>query len=798
MTLDNLELFLPSFLKLFPPETVHIHGGSSFVGELLPVFDAAEEIILTNHQIPKNNTLDDNITVLKHAVFSNAEKEAMFYHLSLESMSGLVSAQQLSVFWKNIKNKREELVQTMTLEGFYSDFSEDIEGLVNWFCLDGFQAYEILQGAGDEIDNYQGIILRVLVQEDIAPASLECSASKIDHFLNGYSFIRIANFEARHPAFEYFLYIRDLKQDLDRMDELLTINQEKCDNLTSEKSALEIENVKSAQKILQLQSAIADVKEVSKQSKVLSEIVSKTQKEFDKKLEVSLTLLKQNSERGIANSRSIEKITNLELLLSEIKELSSNTNALGEAASITQVKFSEKFEASLAIVKENRQQTFEGIAKLEQLLSELKEASSASKVQGKAVSLTQTELSEKFQLALNLLKENNQQKSNQEEALEFLKTEFSKISDMSELLKDIRFHNFLRGHSDKDLIANIWTHMGEASYGSHKFEQASEYFQLALDAGGEKAWCKHGMAESMARHNVQADKFWYVPEQKSRIDEFGRWDAVVRLYRQALSLDPNIGRSFSERFPPKALAMSDNPIENPIYIVGCGHSGTSILLRIIGNHKNIWPVKKESAFFLKPDTHLSALLKEWDENCVGDSRARWVEKTPPHIFQIPRLLASRPNAKILLITRDGRDVVASLKHRKGYESIDDRIDRWLYDNMAGLPFWDHERVHILTYENLVSKSEETLKKVFNFLGEEYDEGVLDFHQSKENWYTDELRKPKSIQNNQDHNHLRNWQVNQPLFDGRGAWKKSMTKNELKTFETRCADLMAKLGYGLGN
>ena len=114
--------------------------------------------------------------------------------------------------------------------------------------------------------------------------------------------------------------------------------------------------------------------------------------------------------------------------------------------------------------------------------------------------------------------------------------------------------------------------------------------------------------------------------------------------------------------------------------------------------------------------------------------------------------------------------------------------------MAARPYWDHPRLHLVKYEDLVSDSENTLKGVCEFLDLPYDSEMLSFHEQKENWYTEEMVRPKSIKSNEDHNNLRNWQVNQPIFDGRGRWEKEMNKAELRAFDKSCSWLMSELGY----
>jgi hypothetical protein len=168
-------------------------------------------------------------------------------------------------------------------------------------------------------------------------------------------------------------------------------------------------------------------------------------------------------------------------------------------------------------------------------------------------------------------------------------------------------------------------------------------------------------------------------------------------------------------------------------------------------------------------------------------------KTPPHIFQIHRLLAFRPKAQIILMLRDGRDVVCSLKPRIGYAAFEDRLERWIYDNMAGQPYWQHPQVKVVKYEDLVTTTEATLRGLCQFLGEEYSPQLLEYHKTEHRWYSDKIEKPDAIKTHDDLN--RNWQINQPIFDGRGRWLAEMTEAEKDKFKNSPAQqLLEQCGY----
>ena len=335
----------------------------------------------------------------------------------------------------------------------------------------------------------------------------------------------------------------------------------------------------------------------------------------------------------------------------------------------------------------------------------------------------------------------------------------------------------------------------DEAYGRDDFEAAVELYALCCQRTPDNAWCFQGLAEALARYEYRADPYFY-PRQLARdADKFGRWDVVVRHYRKALSLDADIAAAFLGRFPPRVRAAFHENACDPVFVVGCGHSGTSIMIRILAEHPEIMAVEGESAAFLKTDDGVQRLFSEWDLRARAAKASRWIEKTPPHIFQIGRFMAFRPEAKFILMVRDGRDVVCSLRHRAGYENIEDRIDRWVYDNMAGMPYWTHPNVMVVKYEDLVEGPDATIRAIFDFLSLDFAPDAMNYHEREVLWYSDELKMPDLNNIAEYHKNNRNWQINQPLFDARGLWKEKMTKSEQKIFQTSKANaLFAKLNY----
>lgn len=235
---------------------------------------------------------------------------------------------------------------------------------------------------------------------------------------------------------------------------------------------------------------------------------------------------------------------------------------------------------------------------------------------------------------------------------------------------------------------------------------------------------------------------------------------------------------------------STNVPKSPIFIVGCGHSGTSLLLAILGAHSKIHAIPFESGVAAIPVYDASLLLKDFNKQTLLSGKHRWVEKTPKHIYHIPGILRLCQDAKVLLIIRDGRDVACSIQDRTG--NLLEGAHRWVNDNLAGKRFWHHPSVHVLKYENLVEQFEATMKGVFSFIGENYEPGVKDYYKTPLKFYSTTIKKPPSPFG-KNHNQYRNWQINQPLFDGRGKYKR-LTDLELLAVMGIAGGLLGELGY----
>src|SRR5262249_20192115 len=139
--------------------------------------------------------------------------------------------------------------------------------------------------------------------------------------------------------------------------------------------------------------------------------------------------------------------------------------------------------------------------------------------------------------------------------------------------------------------------------------------------------------------------------------------------------------------------------ESPIFIVGCPRSGTALLRDLLRSHPRLsfpgeshfipalyrgygdpnnereacalasrilesawvkaWGLALEPSAFAGERSYakiVSRIFEAWAEK---ERKPRWGDKTPRYVVEIPLLMKLFPDAKILHIIRDGRDVALS-------------------------------------------------------------------------------------------------------------------------------------------
>lgn len=116
---------------------------------------------------------------------------------------------------------------------------------------------------------------------------------------------------------------------------------------------------------------------------------------------------------------------------------------------------------------------------------------------------------------------------------------------------------------------------------------------------------------------------------------------------------------------------------------------------------------------------LGGLLDLYAEN---HGKRRGGEKTPQHLRHVPRILAEFPDARVLCLVRDGRDVALSLRSMPWWpDTLSSGAYAWLEAIRVSeaISARHPESFQVVRYEDLVQWPEVTLDTVMRFLDLEF-------------------------------------------------------------------------------
>lgn len=218
--------------------------------------------------------------------------------------------------------------------------------------------------------------------------------------------------------------------------------------------------------------------------------------------------------------------------------------------------------------------------------------------------------------------------------------------------------------------------------------------------------------------------------------------------KKILGVDRNVlgGRLFLTR--KLCLGKSFRQIirmnSNPIFIGGCGRSGTTLLLSLVSVNPHIYAIPEETRAFsmggYPPENKIDRSLdpyidfiysKFMRDYTIKYKFERWCEKTPMNIHFIDKIFEYfGSGTQFINIVRDGRDVITS-RHPSNPNSYYVSPNRWVRDVKAGLNFETHPRVLTVRYEDLTADYMSTMKTVFDFLEVEFPDRMKEYPESSQ-------------------------------------------------------------------
>lgn len=227
--------------------------------------------------------------------------------------------------------------------------------------------------------------------------------------------------------------------------------------------------------------------------------------------------------------------------------------------------------------------------------------------------------------------------------------------------------------------------------------------------------------------------------------------------------------------------------EIPIcFVVGCGHSGTTLLAAKLGNHPEILAIGRETGALLPGNNSLfgaKKILDEWAYFAEKEGKRVILEKTPKHVFSYNRVQKLAPNNKYIAITRNPLDTIASLYKR--FHDLELSTERWIFDNTELINIRDKANVTVIQYEQLTRNPEETFKSILSFIDLDYHESVLEKKSS--------IYSKTSQEGNMK---LRQHQVEQPIKPNEGGWRKILNDRQYEYVQKRVKNIASQLSYDI--
>lgn len=203
--------WLDMLRQLYPPSAlllVGAGGGSSPWVQYLMATGHRNVTLIEADETTANRlkiaTQEHPDWIVKSHVIGRHSAPTPFYTASLQTESGLLEPESLRSLWPNLKSTHKQTHQAIAL----AELQEDAETPANWLMVDCLPALPIIQGLSDQLDSFDVIAARVLLDDTARPGSLT-SQNELEPFLIGHGYRCVAIEPGRHPAIGHSLFVSD-------------------------------------------------------------------------------------------------------------------------------------------------------------------------------------------------------------------------------------------------------------------------------------------------------------------------------------------------------------------------------------------------------------------------------------------------------------------------------------------------------------------------------------------------------------------------------------------------------------
>jgi hypothetical protein len=249
----------------------------------------------------------------------------------------------------------------------------------------------------------------------------------------------------------------------------------------------------------------------------------------------------------------------------------------------------------------------------------------------------------------------------------------------------------------------------------------------------------------------------------------------------------------------------------PEFVEACdAGAGPDEAVELLSRHRR-WPdFRLDSAELLArfhgldPFTAGDALRAFYVYYADVAGKPRWGDKTPHYTRKMPVIERVLPEARFIHLIRDGRDVALSLMEvHFGPDDVLSAAKRWT----GWITKARHHAQRVghyleLRYEDLVADPETLLRRICNFIDLPWDPAMLGYHERAPDRMEEIARDferpqggpaiPADVRARQ-HRHV----SRPPLGDRVARWRRDMSPGDQAAFESVAGDLLAELGYPVG-
>ncbi len=286
---------------------------------------------------------------------------------------------------------------------------------------------------------------------------------------------------------------------------------------------------------------------------------------------------------------------------------------------------------------------------------------------------------------------------------------------------------------------------------------------------------------------------------------------------------------------PLAATRSGKPSSAPVFVLGSPRSGTTLLydmllsaggfavylaesnvfnllaprfgaLSVRANRERLFEAWLGSKLYrasgIDPDRIRRRIVEDcrnagdvlrsvMEEICAWQGMTRWAENSPEAILYLPLIKQLIPDALVLHIIRDGRDVATSLGRLRYVRPLpwEDRYSvigcglywEWIvqhgrrFGRLLGSDYME------VRFEELLAYPQETLNQIARFIDQPLDYATI------QSVGYGSVSKPNTSFSSQDSGEA---------FNPVGRWKKNFSPKELMLFERLVGTTLEELGYSL--